>query len=106
MSYPINSCHRCRQTFQQQIILTSQKCGSRKLINPIGRISERVLRASWKAMTRIYLGTAEPFRDIVEKNENTGRISEQREKVGGKEMHNVEEGGMKLAKVRATPRGL
>lgn len=32
-------------------------------------------------MTRTYLGTAGPFRGIGEKNENTGRIPEQREKV-------------------------
>lgn len=85
--YPINFCHSCGRTFQQQIIIVSRKCGSRKLINPIGRIFERVLRASWKAMTRTYLGTAESFRSIAEKNENTGRIPEQREKVGRKEMH-------------------
>jgi hypothetical protein len=87
-AYSISFYHRCGQTFQQQIILTFEKCGSRyKLINPIGRISERLLRASWKAMTRIYLETAKPFRDIVEKNENTERIPKQREKVGRKEMH-------------------
>lgn len=57
-------------------------------------------------MTRIYLETVEPFRDIVEKNENTGRISEQREKVSRKEMHGGGRGRMRLAKVRATPRGL
>lgn len=58
-------------------------------------------------MARTYLGTAKLFRSIVEKNENTGRISEQREKVGRKEMHGDAEGGrMRLAKVRATPRGL
>lgn len=57
-------------------------------------------------MTRIYLETVKPFRDIVEKNENTGRISEQREKVGRKEMHGGGRGKMRLAKVRATPRGL
>lgn len=85
--YPISFCHSCGQTFQQQIILVFRKCGSRKLINPIGRISERVLHTSWKAMTRTYLGTAESFRSIAEKNENTGRIPEQREKVGRKEMH-------------------
>lgn len=79
---------------------------TRKLINPIGRISERVLRASWKAMTRTYLGTAEPFRGTGEKNENTGRTLEQREKVGRKEMHGAGGGRMGLAKVRATPRGL
>lgn len=57
-------------------------------------------------MTRTYLGTAEPFRGIVKKNENTGRIPEQREKVGRKEMHGAGGGRMRLAKVRATPRGL
>jgi len=48
----------------------------------------------------------EPFRDIVKKNENTGRIPEQREKVGRKEMHGEGEGQTRRAKVRATPRGL
>lgn len=57
-------------------------------------------------MTRTYLGTAEPFRGTGEKNENTGRTLEQREKVGRKEMHGAGGGGMGLAKVRATPRGL
>ena len=43
---------------QTDVLVTnhSQKYSSRcKLINPIGRISKRVLRASWKAMTRTIL---------------------------------------------------
>lgn len=59
-------------------------------------------------MTRTYLGTAGPFRGIGEKNENTGRIPEQREKVRQKGDARGGGGGgrMRLAKVRATPRGL